>query len=131
MSYFLKLVRTNKITCFKEEYPQPEADHYQVTPLLSKSGQAAVGLQIEIVPVDQEREGVVVRIPKDGESIYVTTAGGENLDAYHWPPHPKRVGRKDSVKQVFRVTESSERERQLAGRENKIKQVFQPAGERR
>ena len=118
MSYFLKLVKTSKATGLREEYPQPEADHYQVTPLLSKSGQEAVGVQIEIVPVDRNSEGVVIKIPKDGECVYVTTAesGGATIDAYHWPPHPQKVGRKDSVRQVFRVTETSERSKQHGNR---------------
>lgn len=86
----------------------PGVDHLQVTPQLSESGQSATGLEIEARPMGRR-----IRLPQDGPDLYlISEETGATLDGWHWPPHAKKVGRKDSVKQVFRVTEASERSRQ-------------------
>lgn len=59
--------------------------HYEVTDLgLIFEGQS--GIRITLCP-----SGPVIELPRDGESVYVTTAdGGHNVEAYHWPPR-KRI----------------------------------------
>lgn len=85
----------------------PGVDHLQVTPLLSKSGQSAIGLEIDIQP-----HGRRIKLPQDGADLFlISDDTGVTVDSYHWPPHPKRVARRGNVKQMFRVTETSERRR--------------------
>ena len=107
MSYILKLKKKDGT-----EAAFLNVDHYQVTPLLTKSGQSAIGLEFDIQMIDDNGNHTSTRIklPQDGPDLYLTsTESPKTLDSYHWPPHPKKVGRKDDVRQVFRVTETSER----------------------
>lgn len=110
MSYILKLKKKDGT-----ETVYPGVDHFQVTPLLTKSGQSAIGLEIDIQIINGEggRTGKRIKLPQDGADLYLTSdEGGATLDSWHWPPHPKHVGRKDNARQVFRVTETSERDRE-------------------
>lgn len=107
MSYILKLKKKDGT-----EAVYPGVDHFQVTPLLTKSGQSAIGLEIDMQFIDNEGEPSATRIklPQDGVDLYLTSdKSPATLDSWHWPPHPKKVGRKGDVRQVFRVTEASER----------------------
>jgi len=113
MSYILKLKDKSGV-----ETVYPGVDHFQVTPLLSKNGQAAVGLEIDMQIVSDEggetkRSSQRVKLPQDGVDLFLTSdESPTTLDSWHWPPHPKKVGRKDNPRQVFRVTEASERSKQ-------------------
>jgi len=112
MSYILKLkTKDGQETVF------PGVDHFQVTPVLTPDGQSATGLEFDIQMNDPEAEGgrvaKRVKLPKDGADLYMTSdESGATLDSWHWPPHAKKIGRRDSVKQVFRVTETNERSKQ-------------------
>jgi hypothetical protein len=113
MSYILKLKAKDGT-----ETVYPGVDHFQVTPLLTKSGQSAVGLEIDMITVDAEgdRTHKLVKLPQDGADLYLTSdESPATLDSWHWPPHPKKVGKKSDVRQVFRVTEASERSKQNHG----------------
>jgi len=113
MSYILKLKAKDGT-----ETVYPGVDHFQVTPLLTKSGQSAVGLEIDmqIDGKDGERSAVRIKLPQDGADLYLTSDDSPaTLDSWHWPPHPKKVGKKGDVRQVFRVTEASERSKQSHG----------------
>lgn len=110
MSYILKLKDKNGV-----ETVYPGVDHFQVTPLLTKNGQSAVGLEIDMQMIDSdgERSATRVKLPQDGADLYLTSNDSPaTLDSWHWPPHPRKIGRKDDVRQVFRVTEASERSKQ-------------------
>ena len=114
MSYILKLKRKDGT-----ETVYPGVDHFQVTPLLTKNGQSAVGLEIDMQIIDGngERTGQRVKLPQDGADLYLTSdEGGTTLDSWHWPPHPKTIAKKGNVRQTFRVTEASERNKQNGNR---------------
>lgn len=113
MSYILKLRKKDST-----EVVYPGVDHFQITPLLSNNGQSAVGLEIDMQLVGGESDRISKRIklPQDGVDLYLTSDDSPaTLDSWHWPPHPKKVGRKDNVRQVFRVTEANERSKQNHG----------------
>lgn len=102
--YTLKLKGKND----KGDEVIPGVDHLQITPLLSNSGQSATGLEIDIQPMGRR-----IKLPQETGDVYlISDETGATVDSYHWPPHSKKVGKKGDVRQVFRVTEASERSRQ-------------------
>lgn len=82
MAYNVKLMRGGVAHAV---YP---CTHYEVTDfvyLLPKREEK--GLRITLCP-----DGPILELPRDGESVYVTTQnGGHNVDALHWPPRKKQA----------------------------------------
>jgi len=51
--------------------------------IVVKSGQATPGIIVELTP------GPTLRLPDDGDSVYLLNAQGRTVDAYHWPIRPR------------------------------------------
>lgn len=52
--------------------------------LFVREGFGPPGITIELSP------GPTLRLPDDGESVFFTNDNGKTIDAYHWPPRPKK-----------------------------------------
>jgi len=77
----VKLKRGNN----RELYTCSHVNIQENLPTMSgvKLGLLTPGIVVALVP------GPTLRLPEDGDSIYIMNDLGKTIDAYHWPPRPR------------------------------------------
>lgn len=70
-----------------------QCSHIGVTTVSEGCPAALSGLDVPGVTLELMPKGPTLRLPDDGEVVYVMNDAGNTVDSYRWPPEKKEMRR--------------------------------------